>query len=160
MQWYPKFVHNLRLNRPQWHIIQRRTSWLKGLIGKFLEVLRPIENELLDNWEGWLPHVAASLNSPVSDSTGKSPHYILFGLEKRLPYDLLTSPHQPVYNTDNYTQQQLQVFGKIHPSVRSKLKASNTEKMANQHKRAILVNIKQGDTVTIEQPERMSKLSP
>ncbi len=92
----------------------------------------------------------ASLNSSVNDSTGKSPHYILFGVEKRLPYDLLTRPQQPVYNTDNYTQQQLHVFRKIHSSVKSKLKATKTEMMANQHKEAILVNFKQEDTVMIQ----------
>ncbi len=127
---------------------------------KILEVVLPIVNELLDNWEVWLPHVAASLNSSVSDSTNNFPHYILFGIEKRLFYDLLTSPQQPVYNTDNYTQQQLHVFGKIHSSVRSKLKATKTEMMANQQKGAIPVNFKQGDTVMIQQPERKSKLSP
>ncbi len=116
---------------------------------KILEVLRPIVNEL-GNWEDWLPHVAASLNSSINDSTGKSPHYIFFGVEKRLPYDLLTGPQQPVCNTDNYTQQQLHVLGKTHSSVRSKLKAI---------KRAIPVNFKQGDTVMIQQPERKSKLS-
>ncbi len=116
-------------------------------------------NELLDNWEDWLPHEAASLNSSVNDSTGKSPHYILYAVGKRLPYDLLTNPQQPVYNTDNHTQQ-LHVFGKIQASVRSKLKATKTEMMANQHKRAIPVNFKPGDNVMIQQPERMSKLSP
>ncbi len=104
--------------------------------------------------------MATSLNSSVSDSTGKSPHYILFGVKKRHPYDLLPSPKQPVYNTENNIQQQLHVFGKIHSSVRSKLKATKTEMMANQHKRAIPVNIKQVDTVMIQQPERKSKLSP
>ncbi len=44
---------------------------------KILGVLRPIVNEL-DKWGDWLPHVAASLNSSVNDSTGKSPHYILY----------------------------------------------------------------------------------
>ncbi len=76
-----------------------------------------------------------------------------------MTYDLLTSPQRPVYNTDNYTQQQLHVFGKVHSSVKSKLSAA-TEMMANQHKRAILVNFKQADTVMIQQPERKSKLSP
>ncbi len=123
-------------------------------------MLRPFVNELLDNWEDWLTNVATSLNNSVNDSTGKSPYYILYGVEKRLPYDLLTSPQQPVYNTDNYTQQQLQVFEKIHASVRSKLKATKTEMMANQHKRAIAVNFKPGDNIMIQQPERMSKLSP
>ncbi len=67
---------------------------------KILEVLRPIVNDLLDNWEDWLPHIAASIHSSVNDPTGKSPHYILFGVEKRQPYDLLTSSKQPVYNID------------------------------------------------------------
>ncbi len=137
---------------------------LNGLVEranrKILEVLRPIVSEFLDNWEDWLPHVAASLNSSINDSTGKSPHYILYGVEKRLPYDLLTSPQQPVYNTDNYTQQQLHVLKKIHASVRSKLKTTKTEMIANQHERAIQVNFKPGDNVMIQQPERMSKLSP
>ncbi len=159
MQWYPKSVHDLGIEKlSQRRIIQRRTAWLKGL--KILEVLRPIVNELLDNWEDWLPHVAATLNSSVIDSTGKSPHYILYGVEKSLPYELLISPQQPVYNTDYYTQQQLHVLGKIHSNVRSKLKATKTEMMANQHKRAIPVNFKPGENVMIQQSKRKSKLSP
>ncbi len=73
-------------------------------------MIRPKVNDLLDNWEDWLPHIASSINSSVNDSTGKSPHYILFGVEKRLPYDLLTSTQQPVYNIENYSQQQIHVF--------------------------------------------------
>ncbi len=77
---------------------------------KTLEVLRPIVNDLSDHWEDWLPHIAASINSSINDSTGKSPHYILFAVEKRLPYDLLTSTQQPVYNIEKYSQQQIHVF--------------------------------------------------
>ncbi len=79
---------------------------------KILKVWRPTVIELFDNWEDWLPHVVASLNSSVNDFTGKSAHYILYRVEKRPPYDLLTSPQQPIYNTDNYIQQQLHVLGK------------------------------------------------
>ncbi len=42
---------------------------------KILGVLRPIVNDLFDNSEDWLPHVAASMISSVNDSTGKS-HYM------------------------------------------------------------------------------------
>ncbi len=52
-------------------------GWVERANRKILKVLRPILNELLDNWEDWLPHVAASLNSSINDSTGKPPHYIL-----------------------------------------------------------------------------------
>ncbi len=127
---------------------------------KILEVLRPIVNDLLYNWEDWLPHIVASINSSVNYSTGKSPHYISFGVEKRFPYGLLTSTQQPIYNIEKYSQQQIHVFSKIHSSVRQKLKATKAEMIINQHKRAIPVNIKQWDTVMIQQPERKSKLSP
>ncbi len=107
-----------------------------------------------------MPHIAASINGSVNDSTGKSPHYILFGVDKRLPYDLLISSKQPIYNIDSYPEQQLHVFSKIHSSVRQKLKATKAEMISTQHKRAIPVKINQGDTVMIQQPERKSKLSP
>lgn len=77
---------------------------------KILQVLRPIVNDLLDNWEDWLSHTAASINTSVNDSTGKSPYYILYGVEKRLPYDFLTIPQQPLYNIDRYAQQQMHMF--------------------------------------------------
>ncbi len=50
---------------------------------KILEVLRPIVNNLQDSWEDWLTHVAACINSSVNASTGKTPHYILYGADKR-----------------------------------------------------------------------------
>ncbi len=124
-------------------------------------MLKPIVNYLLDNWEDW--HIAASINSSVNYSTGKSPHYVLFGVEKRLPYEKLTSTQQPVCNIEKYSQQQIHVFfffSKIHSSVRQKLKAAKAEMIVNQNKRAIPVNINQGNTVMIQQPERKSKLSP
>ncbi len=81
-------------------------------------------------------------------------------VEKRVHYDLLTSTPQPVYNIENYSQQQIHVFSKIHSSVREKLTATKAEKAMKQHKRAMPVNIKQGDHVMIQRPERKSKFSP
>ncbi len=92
---------------------------------KKLEVLRPIENDLLDSWEDWLLHIAKSISSSVNVSTGKSPHFILFGVEQRLTYDLLISSTQPVYNIDRYAQQRIHVFSKIHSSVRQELINTN-----------------------------------
>ncbi len=85
---------------------------------RILRVLRPIVNDLHDIWEDWLPQITASINSSVNDSTRKSPNYILFGVEKRLPYDLLTKPKQPIYNIDKYAQQQMDNFPNIHSEVR------------------------------------------
>ncbi|RUM30633.1 MAG: hypothetical protein DSY32_02035 [Aquifex sp.] len=127
---------------------------------KILEVLRPAVGGLLENWEDWLPHVAASINSSVCESTGQSPYYILYGTEKRLPYDLLSSPQKPVYNFDDYAKSQLRVFSDIHTDVRDRLLASKATMSSEQHKRSSPVNIKVGDSVMVRVPERNSKLSP
>ncbi len=74
---------------------------------KILEVLRPVVGSLLHSWEDWLPHVAASINSSLCESTGQSLHFIIFGVEKRLPYDLLTSLQPPVYDYEDYSKVQL-----------------------------------------------------
>ena len=127
---------------------------------KILECLRHVVSELYDDWEDWIPHVAACINSSVCESTGKTPYYILNGMDKRFPYDLLTNPPKPVYNIDNYVDQHLQVFAQIHKKVRDNLLASRAEMMAQQHKRATPVTLKVGDTVMVQVPARDSKLAP
>ena len=127
---------------------------------KVLDALRHVVGSLHDDWEDWLPFVGACLNNSVWESTGKTPHYILFGEDKVLPYDLMATSTKPVYNIDNYTEQHSKVFAKIYKSVRERLQASRTEMMLQQHKRATPVAIKVGDTVMVQVPNRESKLAP
>ncbi len=77
---------------------------------KILDVLRPVVNGLLETWEDWLPHVAASINCNVCKCTGRTPYLILYGVEKKLPYDLLSRPQKLVSNVDDYAKCQLKVF--------------------------------------------------
>ncbi len=115
MQYWRRFVSSSISDMfLQPHIIQPRTVQSKELTENFWEILRPIVNGLHDNWEDWLPQIAAAINCSVNDSTGKPPYFIMFGVEKRFPYDLLTSSSQPVYKIDTYAKQQIQVFSQIH----------------------------------------------
>ncbi len=127
---------------------------------KILDVLRPVVCGLLHTGEDWLPHVAASINSSVCESTGQSQHFILFGVEKRLPYDLLSSFSALVYNVDDYVKCQLMAFSDTHKSVRNKLQATNAAICEQQHRRASPVTLQVGDSVMVRVPERGSKLSP
>ncbi len=101
---------------------------------KLLETIRSFVNSLDDNWEDWLPQIAASINSWVNASTGKFLHRILYGVEKRLPYDLLISDPQPIYNTEDNAQQQIHTLSNIHTRVREKLQATKAEMAAGQYK--------------------------
>ncbi len=63
---------------------------------KVLEVLRH------ETWEDGLSQVAASINGSVYSYTGKTPHYIIFGYDKRLPFDVLLKSSSPFYNPEDY----------------------------------------------------------
>ncbi len=58
--------------------------------------------------------------------------------------------------SDNGTEFRNAVLEEVHTS----LKATKEEMTSKQHKRAVLVSLKQGDTVFIRQSERSSKLGP
>ncbi len=137
------------------------SNGLKGRANrKILDVLRPVVSGLQHTWEDWLAYVAASINSRVCESTGQSPHYIIFGFEKRLPYDLLSSSHSRVYNVDDYAKSQLKVFSDIHSNVRERLQETSEAMCLQHHKRAAPVSLKGSDFVMLLIPERNSTLSP
>ncbi len=54
---------------------------------KILDVLRPVVCGLVNTWEDWLPHVAASI---ICKSTGQSPHVILLELIRDFHMTCLT----------------------------------------------------------------------
>ncbi len=127
---------------------------------KILDVLRPVVSGLQHTWEDWLAYVAASINIRVSESTGQSPRYNIFEIEKRFPYDLHSSYHSCVYNVDDYAKSQLKVFRDIHSNDRERLQEISEAMCLQQHKRAAPVSLRVGDSVMLQIPERNSKLSP
>ncbi len=100
------------------------------------------------------------INGYVNPSRGKMPPYILYGYEKRLPYDVLV--HSPVYlySLDDYSKLQLHCFQTIHNSVREKLKASREEMLRKQHSQATPLHYDVGDSVMKRAPDRSCKLTP
>ncbi len=127
---------------------------------KFLEVLRAVVGTLFHSWEEWLPHVAANINTSVCESTGQSPHFIVFGVKKRILYNLLGSSKPPFYDFEDYAKIQLKVFADIHTQVQNRLLQTSAARSSKQHKRAAPVNFKVGDSVMVQTPERHSKLEP
>ncbi len=77
---------------------------------KILEISRHLAEHLLETWEDSVFQVAASINGSVNPSTGKTPHYILHGFEKRLPYDGLVHSPAPLHSLDDYAKLQLHCF--------------------------------------------------
>ena len=127
---------------------------------KILEALRPVVGSLGETWEDWLEHVGSCINGHSCSSTGRSPHYIIFGKELRLPYELLNAPQSPVYDAEDYCKSQFRVFSDIHREVKQCLTDSKGEMTAKQHQNAKPITFKQGDIVMLVEPERRNKLDP
>ncbi len=114
---------------------------------KVLEILQHLAGHLHEAWEDWL-------------STGKTPHYIIFGYDKRYPYDVLLKSPSPLYNPEEYSNLQLHSFQTISASVREKLSASREEMIQRQHSHATPITLDVGDSVMIRSHERSCKLVP
>jgi len=100
---------------------------VEGTYCKILEILRHVITQMHEAWEGWIPQVATSINGSINIFTGESPFYIQYGVDQRLPYDILTGKPVPVYNMDDYAKKQINVLTKIHGEVRKRLAASHAE---------------------------------
>ncbi len=99
---------------------------------KILEFFHHLAGKFHESEEDWLSHVAACINGSINTSTGKTPHYIMYGFDKRLPYDVLVHFPVPLHSLDDYSKLQLHCFQTIHESVREKLKASREEMLHKQ----------------------------
>ncbi len=88
-----------------------------------------------------------ALNSQSNSATGESPHYIIFGEDKLLPYELLTSNPKPIYNFDNVVATRTHKFQEIHEKVKQHMKTYSEEVKQQQHKHAKLITLKVGNLV-------------
>ena len=126
---------------------------------RILDILRHITASS-SSWDSWIPQVACSLNSAIHSSCNESPHFILYGTDKRLPYEFLLSQPRPLYNLDDYVRTRLADFQKIHQFIRDRLTLSQDEMLRKQHQRAVPHEIAVGDLVFLRVHDRHSKLDP
>ena len=124
---------------------------------RILDVLRFISNST-SVWDECIPQVACSLNSAIHSSISESPHFILFGKDKRLPYEFLSENPRPLYCLDDYVKRRVTEFQRIHTSVRDHLAVSQAEMLKKQHQRATPQEIDVGDIVFSKNQTRSSKL--
>ncbi len=126
---------------------------------RILDVLRFIANSN-STWDEFIPQVACSLNSAIHSSIGESPHFILFGTHKRMPYEFPSSDPRPLYCMDDYVKRRMTVFQRIHTSVRDHLALFQADMLKKQHQRAKPHEIVVGDIVFNRVHDRHSKLDP
>ena len=68
--------------------------------------------------------VVASMNNQINETINETPHYVLFGEDKILPYQLLRGKSQPVNNVNDYCKVRTKDFQLIYQRIKEELTAS------------------------------------
>ena len=115
-------------------------------------------------WDVYCEDVQMVLNNTINDSTGESPHYLLYGYCKRLPVSLIDEARPPikVYNYDDYISQRIRKYHQTILNVR-KMISKNQTKWEKYYKSDEKKDIKVGNEVFVKKfvPEGPNvKLSP
>ncbi len=81
---------------------------------KVITCLRTLINLHSITWDTWIPDVTCALNTQINSAKGETPHCILFGEDKNLPYSLLESEPRHVYNYDDFVLTRINKFKEIY----------------------------------------------
>ncbi|XP_047471352.1 uncharacterized protein LOC125026795 [Penaeus chinensis] len=88
---------------PQYSSSDNGTEFVNQVLASLtqqLNVTQLVDDSKYD-WNVLLPTVQSAINSTYHSSLGDSPHFLLTGQDKRLPYELLEMKPRPLY-ADNY----------------------------------------------------------
>ncbi len=102
----------------------------------------------------------AFLNSSLHTTIGETPHYVVFGQDKRLPYHILLRKEEPVYNYDDYIQLRSTDFQRIYKRVQSNISEAKNVMNEQQWQSAREKLIAIGDIVYTKVHEPKNKLAP
>ena len=109
-----------------------------------------------DIWDELVPFVECSINALPNVSTGESPHFIVYGVDKPLP-GMLSVPVKPVYTSDYFSHINNK-FNIIHEQVRNKLTLSKENMLLKVNSPRKAQKIKENDVVFNKCQTRDSKI--
>ncbi len=127
---------------------------------KIIQHLRTLVGDVSTSWHKWMPQVLASLNSSLHKTIGDTPHFIVFGQDKKLSYSILLKKEDPVYNFDDYVRLRTTDFQKIYRRVQANSDHTKTCLNEQQWTSASEKVIVIGDIVYLKVHEPKNKLTP
>ncbi len=103
---------------------------------KIIHHLRTLVGDVSSTWHEWVPQVMASLNTSLHKSIGDTPHFIVFGQDKRLPFNFLLKEEDPIYNFDDYVRVRRTDFQKIYKRISRNIADSKSTMNESQWRKA------------------------
>ena len=134
-------------------------------VRKLLDILKTLITPSTNNWDEYLEGVQIAINTNVNRSTGETPHFLLYGYEKRLPCTLMdnTLPPRQTYNYDDYVAYKTRKTYDIINQTRQMLQKAFDQSELQYNQRTKVPNIAIGQKVYVLKPAKegpIYKVSP
>ena len=131
---------------------------------KVKNILKSVITPATIDWDVYVEDVQLVINNSINVSTGESPHFLLYGYNKRLPISLCDDARPPraCYNYDDYISLRMQHYFKIVRNTRKEIQKAQ-DKWAIHYKSKEKIPVKVGSQVYVQKfvPEGPNiKLSP
>ena len=145
--------------------LPQSNSVIEGMNRTFLNMLAKCIDEDQTNWSVKLPYVLMAYRSPVYDSTGFTPQYLVFGHEISLPLDLMYRPPPSMTPIDVYdwVSQKEEAFRREYELFRRNATTQQRRRNNLYNKREHGPSYKEGEHVLLHypvlQPGKCPKLS-
>ena len=96
---------------------------------KILGILRTMVTSMTEDWDRYIDDVQLVINNSVNVTTSESPHYLLYGYQKRLPVTLLdnVNPPRKTYNYDDFIAERCLNYFKTVKATRESIKRAQSE---------------------------------
>jgi len=113
-------------------------------------------------WDLWIPIIQMAINNTFHSTLGDTPHFVVYGEDRRLPYELLDQSPRPTY-TDDYASRIIRKKQEIYCIAKRHLQFERDRIIRQQHKLSRRKDIATGALVFHSASKRsapMPKLSP
>ena len=142
--------------RPQSNaVVERMNRTLQAMLSKCI-------NDEQNNWSQQLPYVMMAYRTSVHESTGYTPHFLVYGNEVNLPVDLMYPNPSPTQakNVHDYVHTKQQAFQKAYETARTALNFQQKRRNTIYNKKAHGPLYKEGQKVLLHNPAVPQGKSP
>ena len=97
------------------------------------DILKTLTHRSDETWDDSIPTVQSAVNGTYHSSLGDTPHFLLYGWDKRLPYELLEQQRPPNYS-GNYAEALAARNREIFVQAKKSLESSRDKILEFQHR--------------------------
>lgn len=118
---------------------------------KIKDVLKTLVTPSTEDWDLTLEDIQFTLNNTVNESIGETPHFLLYGYQKRMPNSLLddAAPPRRTYNYEDYIAWKTRRTYETVKVTRARLKELHKKSSKYYNNRSTIPSLKVGQQVYV-----------